>query len=273
MSWRSSYHTQNRILKPTVGLTRFFYFHFFAPSTLISPNNDKPVINFSKTDFSTTSKKQFYTGPCSSDLRLELAAGWSANVRTSARFWSARAAAPLSRLTCELFQKPLLAIVTTHRTNPMSNEASQRKAIRDSENFWQLDGESILNTLTIPDPPKPNSPVTIRLTLSNSYGPLEEVEFFVRLGNPDHPTDPKDLDSARDWIKTSLVEELVDVDGEEMLRSQTQEPFEDETQWEGTFEAQMTIPAGRHTIEIKILSPQPDLQRSMVLNDWEINVG
>jgi hypothetical protein len=155
----------------------------------------------------------------------------------------------------------------------MSNETNKRKAIRDSENFWQLDGESILNAMTIPDPPKPNLPATIRLTLSNSYGPFDEVEFFIRLGNPGKPTAPKDLDSATDWIKTTLVEELVDIDGEEMLRSQAQEPFEDETNWEGTFEAQITIPSGRHSIEIKIISPQPDLQRSMVLNDWEINVG
>ena len=155
----------------------------------------------------------------------------------------------------------------------MSNEANARKAIRDSENFWQLEGESILNAITIPEPPKPDSPATIRLTHSNSYGPFEEVEFFVRLGDPDNPTDPEDLDSARDWIKTTLVEELVDVGGEEMLRSQALEPFEDETPWEGTFEAQLTIPRGRHSIEIRILSPQPDLQRSMVLSDWEINVG
>ena len=155
----------------------------------------------------------------------------------------------------------------------MSNEAGEKKAIRESEISWQLEGESDLAVITIPDPPMANAPTTIRLTHSNSYGPFAEVEFFVRIGNPDAPTDPEDLDSASDWIKTTLVEELVNVDGEEMLRSEAEEPFEGETPWEGTFEAQLTLPRGRHIIEIKILSPEPDLQRSMVLNDWEINVA
>ena len=145
-----------------------------------------------------------------------------------------------------------------------------RKAIRDSDTSWQLDGESDLNAVTIPDLPKAGTATTVRLTHSNSYGPFDDVEFFVRVGDPGSPTEPDDLDSANDWVQTRLVEELVYVDDEEILRSEAQEPFADETPWEGTYEAQLVIPAGKRSIEIKVVSQQPDLLRSMVLTGWEV---
>ena len=153
----------------------------------------------------------------------------------------------------------------------MSTE--DRKAIRDSEVFWQLDGESELYAITIPDQPKAAVATTVRLTHSNSYGPFDEVEFFVRVGDPDKRTEQNDLDSTSGWIKAHLVEELVTVEDEEMLRSEAQEPFEDETPWEGTYDSQLVIPAGRRSIEIKIVSRHPELLRSKVINDWDITVG
>ena len=99
------------------------------------------------------------------------------------------------------------------------------------------------------------------------------MDFFVRVGDPAKPTEQDDLDSANDWVQARLVEELVTVGDEEMLRSEAEEPFEDETPWEGTYEAQLVIPAGRRSIEIKIVSRRPDLHRSMVLSDWEVSVG
>ena len=152
----------------------------------------------------------------------------------------------------------------------MSKE--NRKAIRNSEAFWQLDGESELYALTIPDRPKAGAAMTVRLTHSNAYGPFDGAEFFVRVGDPDKPTDQGDLDSAEDWVKAHLVEELVTVEGEEMLRSEAQEPFEDETPWEGTYDAQLKISAGRHSIEIKVISQHPELLRSLVLTDWYVTV-
>lgn len=147
----------------------------------------------------------------------------------------------------------------------------KRKVIRESETHWQLEGESDLNAITVPDPPRSGVATIVRLTHSNSYGPFDELDFFVRVGNPAKPTDHGDLDSATDWVPASLVEELVTVDDEEMLRSEAQEPFEDETPWDGTYEAELVIPAGRHLIEIKIVSRRPDLHHSMVLNDWKVS--
>ena len=150
---------------------------------------------------------------------------------------------------------------------------SKRKVVRESETFWQLDGESMLHAVVIPDPPKPNTPATIRLTHSNVYGPFDDADFFVRVGDPAKPTGQGDLKSKHDWIKATLVEELVLVDDEEMLRSEAKEPFEDETPWDGTYQAQLSFPAGRRSIEIKIVSRQPELLRSLVLSDWEFLVG
>ncbi len=152
----------------------------------------------------------------------------------------------------------------------MSTE--NRKAVTDTENNWQLEGESDLCATTIPDPPTAGAPAIVRLTHSNSYGPFEEVEFFVRVGDPDQPTPEDDLDSRKDWIKARLVEELVVVEDQEMLRSEAEEPFEDETPWSGTYEAQLVLPRGRHSLEIKIVSPEPELLASRVLSDWTVNV-
>ena|SRR5579863_7838163 len=175
----------------------------------------------------------------------------------------------LAELHCD---RQLLVVDITHTASSMS--AENRKVIRESDMCWQLDGESDLSAVTLPDPPKSGITTTVRLTHSNSYGPFDEAEFFVRVGDPDKPTDQNDLDSASDWVKAQLVEELVTVDDEEMLRSEA-EPlsYEDEIPWEGTYDAQLAIPPGRHSIEIKIISQRTDLLRSLVLTGWEVKVG
>ncbi|HSU55404.1 MAG TPA: hypothetical protein VLT36_15215 [Candidatus Dormibacteraeota bacterium] len=152
---------------------------------------------------------------------------------------------------------------------PKGKNEPERKVVRSADTWWQLDGESELHATTIPE--KPNAgPVTVRLTHSNVYGPFDKAEFFVRVGDPEDPTGEDDLNAAKDWVKTKLVEELVNVDGEEMLRSEAEEPFEDETPWEGTYEAQLTLPKGRTSIEIKVVSGEPELLSSIVLSDWEL---
>lgn len=129
----------------------------------------------------------------------------------------------------------------------------------------------MLYAITIPDPPRSGVAAMVRLTHSNFLAPFDELDFLVRVGDPDKPTKQDDLDSANDWVRTRLVEELVTVGDDEMLRSEAKEPFEDETPWEGTYEGQLVIPAGRHSIEIKIMSHRPDLHHSMVLSGWEVS--
>jgi hypothetical protein len=149
--------------------------------------------------------------------------------------------------------------------------SDDRKVVRESEANWQLEGESDLSAVIIPDPPKAGEATIVRLTHSNSCAPLDDADFFVRIGDPDNPTEQDDLDSAIDWVQAQLVEELVYVDGEEMLRSEAEEPFEDETPWDGTYDAQLVFPPGRCSVEIKVVSRLPELLRSMVLADWEIS--
>lgn len=161
---------------------------------------------------------------------------------------------------------------------PRSDKKANRKrsrdwqAVRDCGVVWELGGESDLRAITLPHPPTANGETIIRLTHSNTYGPFDEAEFFVRTGDIDRPIGAGDLDSATDWAKADLVEELVYVEGTEMLRSEAQEPFEDETPWWGTYQARLTLLPGRQRIEIKVLSHAPDLLRPVVLADWEVNV-
>jgi hypothetical protein len=152
----------------------------------------------------------------------------------------------------------------------MTPNPAKHKAIRESDLFWELPGESELRAATIPDPPQPKNQATVRLTHANSYGPFDDAKFFVRIGNPENPTDEADGISATDWIACQLVEELVYIDGQYLPRSQAKEPFTDEVPWEGTYETQLMLPAEPCTIEIRVLSEHPDVPYEVVLSDWNV---
>jgi hypothetical protein len=115
-------------------------------------------------------------------------------------------------------------------------------------------------------------PTTVRLTHSNVYGPFDKVDFFVRVDDPAKPTAPYDLDSAEDWVPARLVEELVHLNGKERLRSEVKKPLRGETPWDGTYEAELTFGKGKHTVEIKMVSGEPDVLRFLVLADWPVRV-
>ena len=159
-------------------------------------------------------------------------------------------------------KKPKSAAKTSQPKTP--------KAVRDSEAFWELPGESELRAATTPDPPQPNQPATVRLTHANPYGPFDEAKFFVRIGDPEKPTDQDNPDSATDWVQCKLVEQLVHVDGQELPRSKAKEPFEDEVPWEGTYEAKLKMPAKPCLIEIKAVIQHSELPYTLVLSDWKI---
>jgi hypothetical protein len=148
---------------------------------------------------------------------------------------------------------------------------AKQKAIRESDLFWELPGESELRVATIPDPPQPKKHATVRLTHANSYGPFDDAKFFVRIGEPENPTDEAAGNSATDWIECKCIEELVYVDGQYLSRSQAKVPFTDEVPWEGTYEAKLKVPADACTIEIKVVSEHPDVPYEVVLSDWDIS--
>ena len=152
------------------------------------------------------------------------------------------------------------------------------KAVTKGDCDWQLDGESVLRTQLEPKRPKKEQQAVVRLTHSNSLGRLADADLFVRIGDPLKPTDQEDLDSATDWVRASLIEDLVWINdpsglrGHWVLRSKETAALEDSTAWSGTYEAALSFPSGQHSIEIKIVSRVPDILRSLVLTGWELSV-
>ena len=148
-----------------------------------------------------------------------------------------------------------------------------RRVSFDSELTWELGGESVIFCEATPNPPQSDVETLLKITHANIYGPIDDVEFYLRIGNPDNPTEFDDVDSAADWVRTELVEEIVMVDDVEMHRSEANEPFgrEDEVPWDGTYEAKLVFPAGKNSIEIKV-SSKGSVQ-SGVISDWILDVS
>ena len=69
-------------------------------------------------------------------------------------------------------------------------------------------GESVLFGKTIFASPLANQETVIRITHGNVYGPIDHVKLFVRMENPDQPTEFADLHSANDWGKLELLKKL-----------------------------------------------------------------
>lgn len=169
-------------------------------------------------------------------------------------------------------KKPKSSAKTSQRKTSQPKD-TEPKAVRDSEAFWELPGESELRAVTMPEGPQANKQAIVRLTHANPYGPFDEAKFFVRIGDPEKPTGQDNPDAATDWVQCKLVEELVHVDGQEMPRVKAKEPFADETLWEGTYEAKLKMPAESCSIEIKVLSHHSELPYVVVLSDWQMAVG
>lgn len=150
-------------------------------------------------------------------------------------------------------------------------EASKRVSA-DSPNVWELGGESVIHCDVRPDPPEAGRETTVTLTHSNTYGPVDDVRFFVRVGDVEDPTEFDNLDSATDWRPMRLVEDVVWIDGRERHRSEVAHLLDprEETVWAGTFEAALVAPAGEQLIELKVVS-DGHLQ-SGVISDWRVQV-
>ena len=142
-----------------------------------------------------------------------------------------------------------------------------------SKQSWELGGESVIYCEVIPNPPQSGKEALVRITHTNVYCPVKDVAFFIRVGNLSKPTPFDDLETATDWVKTELVEEIVFVADEEIHRSKANEPFgpEEEAPWDGTFEAMLTFPTGKNSIEIKVSSSGPI--QSGVISDWVLDVN
>ncbi len=172
---------------------------------------------------------------------------------------------PTEVFTLELPQRKR---VQPRRAKPVKSKPI--KAIRKSKWIWQLAGESVLLAETDPKKPKQDNPVVVRVTHSNVYGPVDDIKLFVRIGKPDQPTTSGDHGSGADWLPMKLVEELLSVDGEEIARASVTEPVYGETPWDATYECELTLSQGKHSIEIKFVSDVEGM--SGVISDWILTV-
>lgn len=141
------------------------------------------------------------------------------------------------------------------------------KAIGRSPHTWETVGESMLAAALVTDEDRS----VVRLTYSNLYGPVDGVDLKVRLGDPAEPTPEDGAESANDWLQAALVEEIVDDDGDILLRSQVEE-FDGETPWYATFEVSLEIAAGKRLIEICVQSPAEGILEPVVINDWLLTI-
>ncbi len=141
-----------------------------------------------------------------------------------------------------------------------------------SPKCWELGGESVIHCETVPSPPKHGDQTGVRLTHSNSYGPVDDVKFLVRVGDLQNPTRDKEMDSVKDWIEMTLVAESIWIKGEEYSRDEGEAKVDPKVGdvWAGTFEAALVFPPGKQRIEIKVVSSGE--LGSGVITDWRVKV-
>jgi hypothetical protein len=144
---------------------------------------------------------------------------------------------------------------------------------------YYLTGESLLKGSVTPFPPTSKEPATVRFTHSNSYGPVD-AEIFVRMSEPKPPLgfeeflkeQEKELSvESTGWLKAKTVADEIWDDENEKWIPRPKKTTAGETMWQGTYEAQLQFPPGKHVIEIKFISPIEHVC-SAVFSNWEFNV-
>ncbi len=128
------------------------------------------------------------------------------------------------------------------------------RALRNALASWETVGESLLQAARVETDDGP----LLRLTYSNVYGPVDGIELAVRYRrNP--------------WKEAALVEEIVDVDGNTVLRSEAGK-LVGETPWDATFEVDYPLPKGEFVMDIQLSSPAEGIDPPQVIDDWVVTV-
>lgn len=152
---------------------------------------------------------------------------------------------------------------------PAKRPTTTFKAIEDSPITYELTGESMLAAACLPDPPTAKQPAIVRITHTNSLGPVGG-SLSVRIGDPQSPLDAEDFDTVADWTEATLVEESIWDTKREAWTPRPQR-IADDTMWRATYDAELHFAPGKHSIEIKFLSEHPEVC-SIVLADWQVRV-
>ncbi len=199
--------------------------------------------------------------------------------KKSIRFYTAAAKLDIALLLDELEAalgqiprnwEPLKSSVRREPASPTRQAAtdkqSQWKRIEESKVYYQLTGESVVQAIVMPDPPRATKPAIIRVTHQNSIGRVDS-DVFIRLGNLRAPLNCDNFDTVSDWKKAPVVEDLLDDgNGGWTLRKKASGAG---VPWSGTYEVKMHFPKGKHLIEIKIVSRVPEVC-SIVLSNWKV---
>jgi len=141
---------------------------------------------------------------------------------------------------------------------PPSPPAPRFLALQASDARWELPGETVLLATTLPSPPRPGAPFVARVTVHDSYGPLEGCQVCLR--------DP-DAD-AGDWRPLTLREELVDIDGQPRPRAPGEPAPAGEAPWSATFECELQPARPPTRLEIRVRAPAAGID--LVLPDWAL---
>lgn len=144
-------------------------------------------------------------------------------------------------------------------------------AIDASDVFWELPVETSLFAKTDPERPRANQAFTVRMTLRNGYGPCENCRLGIRLGDPNEPTPHNALTVHDDWREMTIKEELLEVEGEIRKLKQSSEEVFEEAPWSATFETDLCLSQGSHSLEVKIESSFEEI--NCVISGWSIDIN
>jgi hypothetical protein len=143
---------------------------------------------------------------------------------------------------------------------------SAGRPVKAPEATWELPGESGISA-QFAVPPVAGEPAILEIVLDCSYCPLDGVDLFVRIGDPEAATPPDGFSSVTDWIPADLIKESLFVDDEEVPRGEVDEPLASASPWEALHGVELVLSPGSNRIEIALVSEELE-DFNCVLSDW-----
>lgn len=142
------------------------------------------------------------------------------------------------------------------RAPPSGSPGQAFLLVREPAARWELTGETSLLAAAWPAPPLPGQPFVARVSVCNSYGPIDDCQIHVRGSG------------TADWQPMHLREELIDTDGELRQREPDESPA-GEAPWSATFELECMRGAEQSTLQIRIRAASEDIDG--VVTDWALS--
>jgi hypothetical protein len=147
---------------------------------------------------------------------------------------------------------------------------SAGKSAKAPDATWELPGESGLSAC-FPAPPIAGEPAILEIVLDCSYCPLDGVDLFARIGDPEAATPPDGFSSVMDWIPAELKKETLFVDDEEVPRGEVEEALASASPWEALHRLELVLSPGSNRIEIALVSDELE-DFNCVLSDWILKI-